>query len=72
MFELRCKDVGFDCPGVLRSASRDELLQQAAAHAAQAHAVAVTPALAQAVMAAIREDAGDGSHPPQGESRQQT
>lgn len=69
MFELRCKDVGFDCPGVLRSASRDELLQQAAAHAAEAHAVTVNPALAQTVMAAMREDAGDGRDVPLDQSR---
>lgn len=59
MFELRCKDVGFDCPGVVRGATRDAVLQQAAAHAAEVHAVAVTPALAEAVMAAMREGKGD-------------
>ena len=37
MFELHCKDVGFDCPGVVRGATKEEVLKQAAAHAAEAH-----------------------------------
>lgn len=59
MYELRCKDVGFDCPGVVRGATRDEVLQQAATHAAEVHAVAVTPALAEAVKAAIHAAADE-------------
>ena len=64
MFELRCKDVGFDCPGVVRGATKEDVLKQAAAHAAQAHDTTVTPALAEKVSAVIREreDAAPGSN----------
>jgi predicted small metal-binding protein len=39
MKELHCKDVGFDCKGVLRAENEDELLKQAADHASTAHGV---------------------------------
>ena len=55
MFELRCKDVGFDCPGVVRGATKNEVLTQAAAHAAEAHDTVVTPAMAEKVSALIHE-----------------
>jgi predicted small metal-binding protein len=63
MYELRCRDVGFDCAGVVRGATKDEVLQQAAQHAAQAHQTTVTPDLAAKVSALIRElpDSGDGA-----------
>jgi predicted small metal-binding protein len=37
MKELRCKDVGFDCQGVIRANSEDDLLKQAAEHARKDH-----------------------------------
>jgi predicted small metal-binding protein len=55
MFELRCRDVGFDCPGVVHGATKEEVLAQAAAHAAQAHDTVVTPELAEKVSALIQE-----------------
>lgn len=55
MYELKCKDVGFDCPGVVRAETKDEVLKQAAAHAKQAHDTEVTPELAQKVSSLIRE-----------------
>jgi predicted small metal-binding protein len=39
MKELHCKDVGFDCKGVLRAENEDELLKQAADHARTVHNV---------------------------------
>ena len=54
MFELRCRDVGFDCAGVVRSMTKEAVLQQAADHAVSVHGVEVTPALAATVMAAIQ------------------
>jgi predicted small metal-binding protein len=60
MFELRCRDVGFDCAGVVRGATKDEVLQQAAAHARDVHGTVVTPELAVKVTALIRDDHGDG------------
>lgn len=60
MFELRCKDVGFDCPGVVQGSTKEEVLQQAAAHAAAAHGTALARELATRVMALIRRQPGDG------------
>ena len=37
MKELRCRDVGFDCEKVLRAESEEEILRQAAEHAAKDH-----------------------------------
>lgn len=37
MKELRCQDVGFDCKGVLRANTEEELLKQAADHARMDH-----------------------------------
>lgn len=37
MKELRCRDVGFDCAGVIRAETEDEVLRQAAEHASKAH-----------------------------------
>lgn len=55
MYELRCKDVGFDCPGVVRGATKEEVLRQAAAHASEVHKVQVTPELAEKVSSLIQE-----------------
>lgn len=59
MYELRCKDVGFDCAGVVRGATREVVLQQAAAHAAQVHQTEVTPEMATQVSGLIREVPGE-------------
>ena len=34
---LNCRDLGFDCDGVCRAETEEEILQQAAAHAKSAH-----------------------------------
>lgn len=34
---VRCKDVGFDCDGVIRADTEEEALQHAAQHAQEAH-----------------------------------
>jgi len=60
MFELRCKDVGFECHGVVRGATKEAVLQQAAAHAVEVHGAEVTPALAAKVMAVIQDCQGHG------------
>jgi predicted small metal-binding protein len=39
MKELRCREVGFDCEGVIRADAEDELLRQAADHARAEHGV---------------------------------
>lgn len=63
MYELRCRDVGFDCPGVVRGATKEDVLQQAAEHAAEVHSTQVTPALAEKVFALMRrrDDASPGT-----------
>jgi predicted small metal-binding protein len=34
---LRCKDVGFDCEGVIRAETEEEVLKMAAEHAQSVH-----------------------------------
>ena len=34
---VHCRDIGFDCDGVVRSDSEEELLQQVADHAKSVH-----------------------------------
>lgn len=57
MFELRCKDAGFDCAGVVRDTTKKAVLLQAAAHARKEHNVQVTPEMAATFEALIRESA---------------
>ena len=63
MYELRCRDVGFDCPGVVHGPTKEDVLRQAAAHAAEAHDTQVTPAMAEQVSALIhlREEDAPGA-----------
>lgn len=58
MYELRCRDVGFDCAGVVRGETVAEVLRQAAEHAREAHATAITPELAARVKDLVRESSG--------------
>ena len=58
MLVLRCRDVGFDCQAVVRGATQEEVLRQAAEHAAKVHGVQVTPEVAEAVAKAIHEEGG--------------
>jgi predicted small metal-binding protein len=37
MKELRCREVGFDCEGVVRAETEEAVLRQAAEHAKTAH-----------------------------------
>jgi predicted small metal-binding protein len=56
--ELRCGDVVPGCDFVARGDSEQEVLQQAAAHASDAHGVSeITPELAERVRGAIRDEA---------------
>jgi predicted small metal-binding protein len=54
MFEIRCREVGFDCPGVVVGRTREDVLAKAAEHAGASHGVTVTPELAARVAALIR------------------
>ena len=53
---IRCKDVGFDCDGVIRADTEEEALQQAAEHAKEAHGLEeVTDDVVAQVKAAMRD-----------------
>lgn len=52
---FRCSELVPDCDFEARGESEDEVLQEAAAHAKNAHDMQVTAELAQQVRAAIRE-----------------
>jgi predicted small metal-binding protein len=54
---VHCKDVGFDCDGVIRAATEEEVLAQAAEHAQTVHGLKeVTPEVVAAVRAAVRHE----------------
>ena len=55
MKELRCKDVGFDCPGIIQAESETEVLQLAAQHAQDAHQTTVTPEMVEQIKPLIHE-----------------
>ena len=57
MKKLNCRDVGFDCPGVIKANSEEEVLTQAAQHALKVHGVAVTAEMAAQIKTLIKEDA---------------
>ena len=56
MKTLHCRDLGFDCPGVIPANTEEEILKQAAQHAQEVHSVTVTPELAQQIKGLIRDE----------------
>lgn len=56
MKKLNCCDVGFDCPGVIRANSEEEVLNQAAQHALEAHGVTVTADMAAQIKTLIKDE----------------
>ena len=58
MKQLKCCDIGFDCPAVVRANSEEEVLKQAAQHALDAHGVTVTAEMVAQIKPLIK-DAGD-------------
>ncbi len=56
MKTLHCRDAGFDCEGVIRAKSKEEVLNQAAQHAQEVHGVSVTPEMAEQLKTLIRDD----------------
>ncbi len=56
MKTLNCSDAGFDCKGVIKANSVEEVLQQAAIHAKEVHGVAVTPELAAQIATLIKDE----------------
>ena len=55
MKELRCREVGFDCDGVVRAESDDAVMKQAAEHARSAHGMhEINDATARQIRSKIR------------------
>ncbi|MGI9037459.1 MAG: DUF1059 domain-containing protein [Gemmatimonadota bacterium] len=54
---VHCRDVGFDCDGVVRAENEDAALQQVAAHAKSVHGLEeVSPEVVQKVKEVMRDE----------------
>jgi predicted small metal-binding protein len=54
---ILCRDVGFDCTGVIRAESEEEAISQAVDHARTVHGLTeITDEVAARVRAAVRDD----------------
>ena len=53
---LHCRDAGFDCEGVIRANSEEEVLMLAAQHAQEVHGVSVTPEMAEQLRSLITDE----------------
>lgn len=54
---VHCRDVGFDCDGVVRAETEREALEKVADHAREAHGLdTVTPEVAERVRSVMREE----------------
>ena len=56
MKTLHCRDAGFDCEGVIRANSEEEVLKLAAQHAQEVHGVSVTPEMKEQLRSLIRDE----------------
>lgn len=54
MKEFHCRDAGFDCDGVVRGETDEEVLDQAGRHAKDVHDVDLTPALREQLVGSVR------------------
>ncbi len=53
---LHCSDVGFECEGVIKADSEEEVLRQATEHTRKVHKTEVDSVLADRVRSAIRDE----------------
>jgi predicted small metal-binding protein len=54
---IRCRDVGFDCNGVIKAPSENEALALAAEHAKTVHGVKeITPEIVQKIKSVMQEE----------------
>ena len=54
---VHCRDVGFDCDGVVRAETVDQVLQQVAEHAQSTHGLnEITDEIVKTVKSVIREE----------------
>lgn len=56
MKTLHCSDAGFECEGVIRGETEEEILSQAGEHAQAAHNTQVTPELAEQLKTLIKDE----------------
>ncbi|MEZ5738772.1 MAG: DUF1059 domain-containing protein [Burkholderiaceae bacterium] len=54
MYQLKCRDAGFDCPGIVQGATHADVLAQAGQHAQQAHGVTLNEAQVQQIATLIQ------------------
>ena len=53
---IRCRDVGFDCEGVIKAQTEEEALKLAAEHAKKVHGLEeVTPEVVEKIKSAMTE-----------------
>ncbi|MFN2199888.1 MAG: DUF1059 domain-containing protein [Caldilineaceae bacterium] len=54
---VNCRDLGFDCDGVVKAETEEEVLTQVASHASEVHDISeVTPELVEQVRAVMFEE----------------
>ena len=54
---IHCRDVGFDCDGIIRAKTEEEALQDAAQHANAVHGVTeVTPDIVMKIKSVMRDE----------------
>jgi predicted small metal-binding protein len=54
---IHCKDVGFDCEGIVQAESEEKVLQMAAEHAKTAHGISdLTDEMITKVKSVIRDE----------------
>ncbi len=54
---IRCRDVGFDCNGVIKAKTEQEAMNVAAEHAKTVHGVKeITPEVLKKIKAVMREE----------------
>lgn len=54
---IRCRDVGFDCDGVIKAKTEEEALELAAEHAKEVHGLQeVTPEVVEKIKSVMTEE----------------
>jgi len=54
---IHCRDVGYDCDGVIRAETEEDALRQAAEHAQTAHGLKeVSPEVVEKVRSVMRDE----------------
>lgn len=57
---IRCRDVGFDCDGVIRAHTAEEALKLAAEHAINVHGLKeITPEVVEKVKSVMRDEGNE-------------